>query len=252
MAPDHRGITVHTLSPGFRMGPVLYASLPRDTATPEGHGTDDGGVRGRLVSGLWEHLVTLDSPLWPCRLSSPGVAFPWHVVHDPLGKPQLLLGEHRGPAISFSESGGAVWAALCGDESDIGIDVAESLEFQSDYPFGRTFSVQEFQHAVQLAGGDVATAAALLWSVKEAVVKALGCGFGLIEPRDIQVQPAVAEDDGYTFSVCLSGNALERLPTGTGRFLRVRSLPQVKMWLSIALLNTQRHQNDGRPVAPLR
>jgi phosphopantetheinyl transferase (holo-ACP synthase) len=124
------------------------------------------------------------------------------VVHSLLGRPHLLLGEYRGPAISFSEGGGNVWAALCGDESDIGIDAAGADEFQREYPFHRVFHTQERQHALRLAGGDLEMAAALLWSVKEAVVK-----------------------------------ALVRFPIAAGRILWVRSIPQRKMWLSIALLN---------------
>jgi phosphopantetheinyl transferase len=162
------------------------------------------------------------------------------VVCDPLGKPHLLLGGHRGPAISFSESGGAVWAALCGDESDIGLDVAETSEFHGDYPIHRVFSAQELEYAVTLTGGDAERASALLWSVKEAIVKALGCGFHLVEPRDICVHPSAGGDGEYTFPVCLSRKALARLPMCAGRSMWVRSLPQVKMWLSIAFLNGQR------------
>jgi hypothetical protein len=95
-----------------------------------------------------------------------------------------------------------------------------------------------------LAGGDLEMAAALLWSVKEAVVKALGCAFHLVDPRQITVYPSAAgaagANGGYTFPVSLSGKALVRFPVAAGRSLWVRSLPQVKMWLSIALLN-------GRP-----
>jgi phosphopantetheinyl transferase (holo-ACP synthase) len=112
------------------------------------------------------------------------------------------LGEDLGPAISFSESGGKVWAALCGDASDIGMDVAGPDAFRREYPFHRAFHSQELQHALRLAGGDLEKASALLWSIKEAVVK-----------------------------------ALVRLPIAADRFLWVRSLPQRKMWLSIALLN---------------
>jgi len=240
VAQDRHGITVHTMSPVHRRGPVFYASLPRDTETPKGRGTNGGGARHRLVSILWGHLVAMDSPLWKCRLSFNRAAFPIKVVRDPLGKPHLLLGEYRGPAISFSEGGGAVWAALCGDESDIGIDVAETDEFQGDYPFHRVFHAQELHQAVQVAGGNVEKASALLWSIKEAVVKALGCGFHLVEPRDIYVHPAVEGDGGYTFPVGLSRKALERWPMGAGRSIWVRSLPQVKMWLSIAFLDRQR------------
>jgi phosphopantetheinyl transferase (holo-ACP synthase) len=240
VAQDHNGIIVHTMSPVHRRGPVFYASLPRDTEIHEGHGTNRGGARRRLLSILWEHLVTMDSPLWESHLSSSRAAFPIQVVRDPLGKPHLLLGECRGPAISFSQGGGAVWAALCGDESDIGIDVAETDEFQGDYPFHRVFNAQELQHVVPLAGGDVEKASALLWSIKEAVVKALGCGFHLVEPRDICVHPAVEGGGEYTFPVGLSRKALERCPMGAGRSLWVHSLPQVKRWLSIAFLNGPR------------
>ncbi|OGV79550.1 MAG: hypothetical protein A3K19_02660 [Lentisphaerae bacterium RIFOXYB12_FULL_65_16] len=163
------------------------------------------------------------------------------MVRDPLGKPHLLLGGHRGPAISFSEGGGAVWAALCWDESDIGLDVAETSEFHGDYPIRRVFNAQELQHVVRLTGGDLEKASALLWSIKEAIVKALGCGFHLVEPRDIDVRPSVKGDGEYTFPVCLSRKALERLPMGADRSMWVRALPQVKMWLSIAFLNGQRH-----------
>ncbi len=183
----------------------------------------------------------MDSPLWKCRLPSHSAASPTQVVHDPLGKPHLLLGAYRGPAISFSEGGGAVWAALCGDESDIGIDVAEADEFRGDYPVHRVFNADELQHAVRPAGGDAEKASALLWSIKEAVVKALGCGFHRVEPRDITVHPSVEGDGEYTFPVCLSRKALEQLPMDAGRSLWVRSLPQGKVWLSIAFLNGQRH-----------
>ena len=166
-------------------------------------------------------------------------AFPIQVVRGPLGRPHLLLGESRGPAISFSEDGGNLWAALCADESDIGIDAAGSDEFHGEYPFHRVFHPQELQHALQLAGGDLEKAAALLWSVKEAVVKALGCAFHLADPRQITVYPAAGGNGGHTFPVGLSGKALARFPIAAGRYLWVHSLSRRKMWLSIALLKRQ-------------
>jgi phosphopantetheinyl transferase len=170
------------------------------------------------------------------------------VVHDQLGRPQLLLGEYEGPAISFSESGGNVWAALCGDESDIGIDVAGTDEFHGEYPFHRVFHPQELHHALGLADGDLEKASALLWSIKESVVKALGCAFHLVDPRQITVYPsaggAADGDDGYTFSVDLAGKSLVRFPLAASKSLWVRSIPQVNMWLSIALLNWQHQCGD--------
>jgi hypothetical protein len=152
------------------------------------------------------------------------------------------LGAHRGPAISFSEGEGKIWAALCGDESDVGIDVAEADEFQGEYPFHRVFNAEELQYALNLAGGDLKQASALLWSVKEAVVKALGCAFHFVDPLQIHVDPTIGEDDGgrddgFTFPVRLSGKALARFPIGAGLSLWARSFPRAKTWLSIAVLN---------------
>ena len=239
MAKDRESVTVHTMNPVHRMGPVFYASLPRDTETPKGHGTNGEEVKHRLASTLWDHLVAMEGPLGKRCQSSTKAAFPIQVVRGLLGRPHLLLGEYRGPAISFSEGGGKVWAALCGDESDIGIDVAGTDEFQGEYPFHRVFHAEELQHTLRLTGGDVEEASALLWSIKEAVVKALGCAFHLVDPRQITVYPSVGGSGGYTFPVRLSGKALMRFPIGTGRPIWVRALPQAKMWLSISLLNWQ-------------
>ena len=230
-------ITVHTMSPVHGHGPVFYAFLPHHGKTSTVNATNPEGPRHHLISILWEHVVALDSSLWKSRFPPNSVPFSIRVAHDPLGKPYLLLPECPGPAISFSEGGGAVWAALCGDGSEIGIDVADAGEFRGNYPLRRVFNESELEHVVRSARGDVASGSALLWSIKEAVVKALGCGFHLVEPRDLCVDPSAEEDGGYTFPVRLSPKALERLPRGAGRSIWVRSLQSVKMWLSIALLD---------------
>ena len=244
VAKDCQGITVHAVRFVDRRGPVFYASLPYApcaTETLEECRANEDGDKHRLVSILWDHLVAMESPLWKCCQSSNRAAFPIQVVRDLLGRPRLLLGESRGPAISFSDGGGKVWAALCGDESDIGIDVAGTDEFHREYPLHRVCHPQELQHTLSLADGDLEKASALLWSIKEAVVKALGCAFHLVDPRQITVYPSVGGaaggNGGYTFPVGLSGKALERFPIGANGSLWVRSLPQVTMWLSIALLN---------------
>lgn len=203
VAKDREQVTVHTMNPVHRRGPVFYASLPRDTETSKGQEANREEAKHRLVSLLWDHLATLDSPLWTSHLSSNRAAFPIQVLHDPLGKPHLLLGAHRGPAISFSEGGGKVWAALCGDDSNLGIDVAEAVEFHGNYPFHRAFNSHELQHALNLAGGELEQASALLWSVKEAVVKALGCAFHFVDPLQIHVCPSIAGHDEFTFPVRL-------------------------------------------------
>ena len=232
-AMDREGITVHTVNPVHGRGPAFYASIQR----PDCHGTNGEEAKHRLVSTLLDHLSAMESPLWKGRQSYSGTAFPIRLSCGPLGRPHLLLGEYRGPAISFSHGGGRAWAALCGDDSDIGIDVAGADEFQGEYPFHRVFHPQELQHALRLSGRDVERASALLWSIKEAVAKALGCAFHLVDPRQIIVYPSVGGDGGYIFPVGLSGKALVRFPIAASRSLWVRSLPQREMWLSIALLN---------------
>ncbi len=235
VARDCRGITVHAVNFDQRGGPAFYASLPGEGETRKGSTANAAGNRDHLVSILLEHVAAQENPLWKCLHSCDRVALPIRVVHGPLGRPHLLAGEYRMPGISFSEGGGKVWAALCGDESDIGIDAASFEEFRGEYPLHRVFHDQELQHALRLTGGDAAKAAALLWSVKEAVVKALGCGFHLVAPRQVHVYPSTGEGRGHSFPVGLSGKALVRFPKGAGRSIRVRSFPQEKMWLSIAI-----------------
>ncbi len=243
MVKDGQGLNVQSVSFFCGRGPVFYASLPSEpyaAETLKGCGTNGAGDKHRLASTLWDHLSAVESPLWKRGHSANKAAFPIQVVCGLLGRPHLLLGEYQGPAISFSQGGGKIWAALCGDESDIGIDVTVPDEFPREYPFHRVFHPEELQQALRMAGGDLKKASALLWSIKEAVVKALGCAFHLVDPRQITVYPSEeGEDGGYTFPVGLSGKALARFPLGAGRSLWVRSLPQVKTWLSIALLNRQ-------------
>jgi len=243
MTKDCQGLTVHALSFVHGRGPVFYASVPCADETLKGGGTNGAGDKHRLVSTLWDHLVATESPFWKRCQPYNSAAFPIQVVRGLLGKPRLLLGKYEGPAISFSEGGGRIWAALCGDESGIGIDVAGHDEFKREYPFDRVFHPQELQHALRLARGELEKALALLWSVKEAAAKALGSGFHLVDPRQITVHPseegAAGGNGGYTFPVSLSGKALVRFPIAAGRSLWVRSLPQVKFWLSISLLSRQ-------------
>ena len=252
MAKDCQGLTVHAVSFVHGRGPVFSASMPCANETLKGCGTNGAGDKHRLVSTLWDHLMAMESPLWKRCQSSNRAAFPIQVVCGLLGRPHLLLGEYRGPAISFSEGGGKVWAALCGDEFDIGIDVAGTDEFQREYPFHRVFHPQELQHALRLAGGDLEKASALLWSIKEALVKALGCAFHLVDPRQITVYPSVGgrigENGGYTFPVGLSGKAPVRFSLNPGRSIWVRSLPRAQLWLSIALLNRQDRCGAGRQL----
>ena len=236
---DCQEITVKSVSfPHQKRGTVLYACSPCDTETIAGHRASRTADKIHLVSILREHLVGMEGSPWTDYRFSNRADLPIQLVHDPLGRPQLLLGEYEGLAISFSGGGGKIWAALCGDTSDIGIDAAGTDEFPIEYPFHRVFHKQELQHALRLTSGDLKKASALLWSVKEAAVKALGCAFHLVDPRHICVYPSAAKKDGWDiFTARLSGKALVRFPMMASRCILVRSLFQEKMWLSIALLN---------------
>jgi phosphopantetheinyl transferase (holo-ACP synthase) len=242
VAQDRQEVIVQTVRLVPCGGVVFYASVPVNSATATVGAARRTENRRLLVAILWEHFRAGESSFWKRPPFSNRVAFPIQLVYDTLGRPQLRLGEHRGPAISFSTAGEEVWAALCGDGSDIGIDVAGSAEFQEGYPLHRVFHEQELQPALELAGGNLASAAALLWSIKEAVAKALGCAFHLVDPRDIQVQPSAVADDGPVFSVRLSGKARVRFPMADRRPIMVRSLSQAGTWFSIAAA-VQKHQS---------
>ena len=237
LGKDLQGISVSAMNFDHRGGPAFYASLPADGETLREYRNKRAGDENHLVSILLDHVAALESPLWKRRHVLDREAFPLNVVRDRLGRPHLLLGEYRGPSISFSEGGGRVWAAVCGDESDIGIDAAATDEFQGNYPLQRVFHDQELQHALKLTEGDLEKASALLWSIKEAAVKALGCAFHMVAPRQVHVHPSIAGDGEHTFPVRLSSKAMVRLSPGDGRSIWVRSLPRAEMWLSIALLS---------------
>ncbi len=246
MAPECQDITVHSVSFNHRGGPVFYASLPGGGDTRTRCGVNKAADRKHLLSILVDRVAAMDNSRRQYRQCCDSAALPMQVKSDPLGRPHLLVGQYPGPAISLSDGCGKIFAALCGDGSDIGIDVAASDEFQGEYPLHLVFHDRELHHALRLTGGDVANASALLWSIKEAAVKALGCAFHLVTPRQVHVSQALEEEGGYIFPVCLTGKALERYPMDTGLSLWVRSFPREKMWLSVALLSRQVCGNDRR------
>lgn len=243
-SPDCHEVIVQTMQLVPDGGVVLYASMPQDFKTSTNDATQRMENRCQLITILWEHLRAKKSSPWQYSHFSNRVAFPIQLIHDALGQPNLLFGKNRGPSISFTTAGDKVWAAIACDESDIGIDVAGSAEFPEDYPRQRVFHAPELRQALELADGNPASAAALLWSVKEAVVKALGCAFHLVDPRDVHVHPSAVANGEPIFSVRLSGKALVRFPMADQRLITVRSLSLVGMWLSIAALNWQ-HRNDS-------
>jgi phosphopantetheinyl transferase (holo-ACP synthase) len=265
MEMDNQELTVQTVNFSHGQGPVFYASQPCRTMADQmqtGPGTSRPGQKQHLISRLWDHLVAVKHPFCRQRPDNQD-AFPVQVgqfirvIRGTLGRPQLLLGDHTGPAISFCKSSQNLWAALCGDAHDIGIDVAQSHEFQGKYPFYRVFHPRELRLALKPAGDDLKQAAALLWSVKEAAAKAMGCGFHLVDPLQMTVYPSTGgatggaawtgakENSIYDFFVGLSQKGKKRFPVAQDRSIRVRSVCHGKMWLSIALLHRLSYQGEG-------
>src|SRR3972149_4100027 len=105
-------------------GVVFYASVPGNSATSAGCGTRRTENSRRLATLLWEHLRAKESLLLKRPHFSNRVALPVQLVNDTLGRPHLLLGEHRGPAISFSTAGGGDWSAPPGGGWGVGVRVA--------------------------------------------------------------------------------------------------------------------------------
>ncbi len=153
---------------------------------------------------------------------------------DSLGKPQIWLGGAPGPALSFSWSAGRLWAAVCRSESGLGLDAAAPLEFAGSYPHRRVFSAAEWQAAVTLAAGNREEAGALLWSVKEAVVKAWGWGFHFLSPLQVEVKFAGLGEHGYLWCGRLTTPGREGGPPADREPGPAVSVRLKEVWLSVA------------------
>jgi phosphopantetheinyl transferase len=117
-----------------------------------------------------------------------------------LGGPCLLLGDKQGPSLSFSHGKERLWAAMC-SKGRVGIDMAYPEEFASGYPFARAFRPEELDWARALCQNDTARGAALIWSAKEASVKATGAGFNRFDPLQVRVGAPLLMQEGFLFEV---------------------------------------------------
>jgi len=138
-----------------------------------------------------------------------------------LGQPRLFLGGQPGPAVSFSQAAGRVWAAMtC--TGQVGVDAAMPAQFEAGYPMTRAFRPAELDWARPLTGGDTPGAAALLWTLKEAAVKALGVGFHVLDPLAVEVFSPSPWQGGWSVLV------------KAGRILPAWARPEAGGWLAIA------------------
>jgi phosphopantetheinyl transferase len=176
------------------------------------------GAQTYLALALLRALGQIESR-W--RLSYAGNALT--LQRSTLGQPCLLLGDRKGPSISFSQGNGRIWGAMA-NMGCVGIDIAYSDEFADNYPLARAFRQSELDCVKPIFHNDIARGAALLWSAKEAAVKATGAGFNRFDPLEVKVNPLPPTTGGMCFKVLAD------------RPIAVWSRAEQEGWLSIALV----------------
>lgn len=176
------------------------------------------------------------------------------LYNDQWGRPRFCTEGGTELSVSFTFVDEWAWGALCPKPNMVGIDAALSTEFGEDYPFGRAFHLRELDTCIQLCGGNPAEAAATIWSVKEAVVKALGCGFRLLDPLDLEAWPTQAADECLRFWVHFSDRAVQEYPAIASSPVAVANIERSGSRLSFAAVDSQRAVEDcmtalrkGRP-----
>jgi phosphopantetheinyl transferase len=153
------------------------------------------GIRIRLAQLLLDAMVLKDSSLR--SLYAENVLY---LHKTSLGQPFLLLGDSPGPSLSYSLNQDRIWAAMS-SKGSVGIDVARFEEFFDDYPFSRAFLPEEFSLVSDCCSNDIPGSAALLWSLKEAAVKAIGTGFNHFDPLTVRVSKPRRSEPEMFFEV---------------------------------------------------
>jgi phosphopantetheinyl transferase len=153
-----------------------------------------------------------------------------------LGRPLLFIDGRMEACMSFSWCGGRMWASISGAGHGCGIDAAVEAEFGSGYPYLRAFSQAELSEALRWTSGNLAEAAALLWSAKEAVVKAMGCGFHWIDPVRLTIADLTWWGSTVQASARLNVTPVPRLPAGARCSTAVSMVRCGSMWVSGALI----------------
>jgi len=228
-------VHVKVLSIANAPNPVLYGSISSGEARPTGPSRN--AINARLASILWNHLRAM-RPALTEELVEPVFEPRRHdlqIVNGDQGEPLLLVGGRRGPSISFSHLAGKTWGALSAGKASIGIDAACADEFRPPYPLLRAFAIEEFAACLAITPASDEEAAALLWSVKEAAAKAIGCGFRFVDPLNLVASVPRDADAETTFEVNLVGRPLKRLPWMAARTVSVQSLNIDGIWISVAM-----------------
>jgi phosphopantetheinyl transferase (holo-ACP synthase) len=161
---------------------VLYASVRNKSVNP---GTEPSGeIKRQVVRNLMGSAI---------ERGMPGANFSHlddrilDIQKDSLGRPTLKVSNNENWSISFSYGREKLWGAICSGKLNCGIDVAYPEDFTKSYPFHRAFSDSELYLLSSSMNLSAIESAAFAWSAKESVVKALGVGFHLCDPLDLEV-----------------------------------------------------------------
>ncbi len=157
-------------------------------------------IKEQLASHLWKEALyegTLPSDRPPICSHSPRLS----LTRDALGKPLVVGPESLDVRLSFSYGKDRLWAALARSPRHLGLDVAHPAEFQGSYPFHQAFHDEEWLMVPDTSRQSSSEAAAFLWSLKEAAVKSLGCGFHFLGPKELLVAPWEMGTEGKDFRV---------------------------------------------------
>ena len=200
---------VHTVRFPGKSFSVLFSSEKRGPCAKE-----------RVVKTLLGELTRLEAHHGEIPANIPPF-----FSRGPLGQPLLHLRKNVGPHVSFTYDENQIWASIS-TQGHVGIDVASPVEFMGYYPYARAFRGAEFRLAKGFCEGYPQRAAALLWSLKEATVKAFGCGFNLMAPLDIEAKSFRLWEKGLLFEM----KAKEPVSAW--------ARPLGQAWLAIALIES--------------
>ena len=253
--PDHVGKTVIGSAPVSVLfqkphAEIVFAANAREKRMKPSSARTKAKVElARLLFGNWtgKRFPAQDG----CLRISAKMGRPPQVATSFWGQPLLFLSGHIDPSISFSHLGKVTWAALCMDQYSVGIDAATSLDFSKGYPYQRVFHPDEFNNFIDRYESREKAAAAL-WSAKEAVVKALGCDYGLLEPLDLRVTYSANSEDGEPFFISFAERAMKRLPWITQEWVEVRIFQQETLFVSVALESSSGMSFFSVPSVDLR
>ncbi len=153
---------------------------------------------------------------------------------DELGCPRARISGEEHVSVSFSRCMDRLWACVCRGRCSVGIDASCASEFPDRYPVHRAFHQNERNQLMGRYGLSSQEVTAMVWSVKEAVVKALGCGFRLIDPLDVAVE-WVGMGTAGDWSIRLLSTARKRLATRNDFRVQARTFRLSTQFVSVAI-----------------